>query len=185
MTIEELNERISQLTALLISAEGTIKNTNEMIRLAEQERDRLADERKKTEPNFKRVEQHKNYYSITIDERINCSVYREEYWGVDDNHFDNNNYFYTRERAQEVANKIKFLLKLERLHDIYCPDYKPSWNSFPERKYFVLFGYETKKWEVNWYQSFSPSGIVYFPTEEIAQKVCDILNKECEENDNS
>ena len=53
--------------------------------------------------------------------------------------FENNNYFLTKERAEEVADKIKFLLKLERLHDIYCPDYKPNWNNEWESKFYIFY----------------------------------------------
>ena len=55
MNIEELNERIEQLTNLVISAGETIKNAEEMIKLAEQERDKLADQRRESEPKFERV----------------------------------------------------------------------------------------------------------------------------------
>ena len=182
MTVEELNKRISQLTALLISAEDTIKNTNEMIKLAEQERDRLADEREKSEPEFERKLTTHSYWHVATNfgEPI-IHVEHETNGRFDDKCFENNNYFHTKERAKEVANKIKFLLKLERLHDIYCPDYKAEDDG--DDKYRIVFCDGMYQWEQDNYTiDFSA---VYFPTEEIAQKVCDILNKECEENDNS
>ena len=67
----------------------------------------------------------------------------EDYWYISesmsatnadfcDDDFDNrviksNNCFRTKERAEEVAKKIRMLLKLELYHDMFCPDYVPDW----------------------------------------------------------
>ena len=111
--IEKLNERISQLTELVKSGEETISATKEMLKLAEQERDRLADQRRESEPKFERVEYNKQYY-------YTYSTYGRMYAGsaTDDNddtdkyYYQHNNYFHTKERAQEVADKTNLLLKL-------------------------------------------------------------------------
>lgn len=95
----------------------------------------------------------------------------------DDCFFDNNNYFHTQERAEEVAKKIKVLLKLGRLHDIYCPDYVPNWGDVFEIKYHVYFDHKRDSWECD-SKTISQANDVYYQSEEIAQKVCNILNKE-------
>ena len=181
--LEQLNERISQLTDLVASANDTIKNAEEMIKLAEQERDRLADQRRESEPKFERVKKNENYYYLEFGSALGtATIYSDIDTGhhVDKNRFDNNNYFHTEQRAQEVADKINFLLKLERLHDTFCPEYVPDWDN-DMIKYIVGFDAYNKKWYIG--QTFVNKDVsgVYFPTKGIAQKVCDIFNKESEE----
>lgn len=71
------------------------------------------------------------------------------------------NCFKTKERAEQVADKIKFLLRLEFLHDKYCPgflneqDYKNS----------IFRASEGQE-----YQVFKSVG-VYFGDEEVIEKV--------------
>lgn len=180
MNIEQLNERITRLTDLVASANDTIKIAEEMIKLAEQERNRLADQRRESEPKFERVKKNENYYYLEFGSALGAAtVYSDTDTGhhVDKNRFDNNNYFHTKERAQEIADKINFLLKLERLHDTFCPEYVPNWDN-DMIKYIVGFDAYNKKWYIG--QTFVNKDVsgVYFPTKEIAQKVCDILNAE-------
>ena len=178
--IEKLNERIAQLTDLVKSGEETISATKEMLKLAEQERDRLADQRRESEPKFERVEfGHGYHYVAFYSGGLKVCKESEDYTNTDNGFYINNNYFHTKERAQEVADKINLLLKLERLHDTFCPDYVPDWNDFSTFKFSVCYNPAEKRW----YQMIA--GIIetctYFPTREIAQKVCDILNAELEE----
>ena len=183
MNIKELNERIEQLTKLVISADETIKNAKEMIVLAEQERDRLCDQQRESEPKFERKVNEEFYYIEDNGSMEVCSCYDGNDI-VSTNQFKGNNYFHTEERAQEVADKINLLLKLERLHDTFCPDYVSDWNNYNERKYVVNVVYKGKgysdKGELVASHTIGTKNFaeVYFPTLEIAQKVCDILNAE-------
>jgi hypothetical protein len=113
------------------------------------------------------------------------TVYKdsENHANLDNLRYGNNNYFYTKSRAQEVADKINLLLKLERLHDTFCPDYVPNWNS-NERKYFVLYDNISKRYRGNALTATEYKTNVFFATAIIAQKVCDILNAEQEEKQN-
>ncbi len=179
--MQELNERIAQLTNLVKSGKETISATEEMLKLAEQERDRLADCRRESEPKFERVNRFESYWALTFNGCAYPSQCMDD--GVrsvdDNNNFKYNNYFKTVQRADEVADKINFLLKLERLHDTFCPDYVPDWNR-EDWKYFVYYN-NTAHYRVNSAVIFEHKTGVFFPTKEIAQKVCDILNKELEE----
>lgn len=178
--IEKLNERIAQLTDLVKSGEETISATKEMLKLAEQERDRLADQRE-SEPKFERVKNKEYYYSVGTqfgsEGKLAACRHYENYDRDDNTYFTNNNYFKTEERAQEVADKINFLLKLERLHDIFCHDYVPDWGN-DVIKYTVGFDTYNKKWYTAYTFVHKDFSDVYFPTKEIARKVCDILNAE-------
>lgn len=140
-----------------------------------------------SEPKFERVEKNDCYYSVQLDNSCQVIIRREEYCHVDNNCYNLPNYFHTKERAQEVLDEIKFLLKLERLHDIYCPDYKPDRDDKYTKKYYIFennLGAQSF-WAYGINTATRNSNTVYFPTEEIAQKVCDILNKEYEDYDNS
>ena len=83
------------------------------------------------------------------------------------------------ERVEEVADKIKFLLKLERLHDTFCPDYKPDWSDVSNAKWRVAFDHEKKKYVLCWDWA-ADCKTVYFDSEETAKKVYETLNKEIE-----
>ena len=67
---------------------------------------------------------------------------------------------------------------MERMHDIYCPDYVPDWHS-DDRKYYVYLYHEKngEKFEISDIGSSEYSS-TFFPNRKIAQKVCDILNEE-------
>ncbi len=183
--LEKLNERITQLTELVKTGSEAIKNMEAALKAAEEEKDRLESQRRE-EPTFKRVQNREYYWSVgtTYVNEGKAATCRhcENFDCGDTNYFLNNNYFKTHERAQEVADKMNFLLKLERLHDVFCPDYVPDWNS-NEWKYFVFYdnskGY--KGYRVDTRATFECKTNVFFPTSEIAQKVCDVLNAELEE----
>lgn len=137
---------------------------------------------KQEEPKFERTDR---YFCVGLDGKYNFEVIAQtDVNSIFDNyHYDNNNYFHIYERAEEVAEKIKLLLKLERLHDTFCPDFVPDLNNTDYDRYGVYYDVEEKAWR-NVSYSFSVNPVdVYFSTKEIAQKVCDILNSE-KENEN-
>lgn len=131
------------------------------------------------EPEFKRVGNGQEYYCIGKfnTARFGAVYTLETDHFLDKASFENNNYFHTRKRAEEVADKINLLLKLERLHDTYCPDYVPDWQD-NARKYYVFYGTKDSTYYVGGCLAVDRKPCVYFPTIEIAQKVCDILNGE-------
>ena len=183
--IEKLNERIAQLTDLVKSGEETISATKEMLKLAEEERDRLADRRREQEPKFERVGfGHGYHYVAFYSGGLKVCKESEDYTNIDNGFYINNNYFHTKERAQEVADKINFLLKLERLHDTFCQDYVPDWGNCWLPKYYIYQDKSTGNiWIYGAVSADSDAVQVYFPTEEIAQKVCDILNAELDKEE--
>lgn len=132
------------------------------------------------EPKFKRVKTAAPYYYISNNANGRIIYYsKTEYNGTYDNyHCDNNNYFHTEKRAEEVADKINFLLKLERFHDIYCPNYKPDWSNDKDYKHYIYYNEKAKKWTFDVITKYHLVVCVYFPTSKIAQKVCNILNEE-------
>ena len=91
-------------------------------------------------------------------------------------------YFPTRERAEQVAKKIRLLLQLEQLHDQLCPDYVPDWES-DEAKFYVYLSYTQSNWRVGSCISWENPCTAVFDTIENAKKAAEILNKELEESE--
>lgn len=171
-------DRLKELDDRFNAVDEHVKALSKQIEQLEKE---LAEA--KSEPEFERVVHGEQYYHIGLDYVVcTCPLSdTNSYYNKMD--YDNNNYFYTKERAQEVADKIRLLLKLERLHDIYCPDYKPNWDS-SRNKYIILKNHIDDNRYYNYVAvSYSQDVVqVYFPNEEIAKKVCGILNKELKSN---
>lgn len=172
MTKTEIENKIYDHKRIIESCKNIIKaNENEIKKL----------EAEKEKPVFERAEKGEEYYTIekNITGKFVSRSLTEENISFDKNYFENNNYFRTKKRAEEVADKINFLLKLERLHDTFCPDYKPDWND--ERfKWYVLFDCTDKEYITNWTTCANERVMVYFDSGETVKKVCDILNKELE-----
>ncbi len=167
MTIED---RIYDLKRTIENCENIIKANKKEIKKLEAEKEKSA---------FKRVEKGYNYYFVSVFGKVCVSYQPDVYTCFDDRNIKNNNYFHTKERAEEVADKINFLLKLERFHDIYCPAYKPDWED--ERfKWYVLFDSTDKEYITNWTTCAKEYTMVYFDSGETACKVCEILNEEIE-----
>lgn len=101
---------------------------------------------------------------------------------VDSYNFEIGNYFRTRERAEQVAEKMRLLLRLEQLHDMLCPDYEPDFGS-GEATYCLYYDYSSSHWAAEgWYDCNCRVNGPYFDTLENAEKAAEILNKELEES---
>ncbi len=101
---------------------------------------------------------------------------------IDDKLITAGNCFRTKERAEQVAKKMRLLLRLEQLHDILCPDYEPDWGS-GEATYCLYYDHSSSRWAVDgWYDCNCRVNGAYFDTLENAEKVAEILNKELEKS---
>ena len=95
----------------------------------------------------------------------------------------NGNCFKTKKRAEQVAEKMRLLLRLEQLHDMLCPDYEPDWGS-GEAMYCLYYDHSSSRWAVDgWYDCNCRVNGAYFDTLENAEKVAEILNKEMGESE--
>ncbi len=162
--------RIDELKSL-------INNCKKTIELSEKEIEML----KSKEFAFERVKKDESYYLLgDFCGKIIAHPISDDGSELHKKRFENNNYFLTEERAEEVADKINFLLKLERLHDIYCSDYEPDWNDRIKAKWNVVFDYDEKEYVSYWNAVADSHTTVYFDSKKTADKVCEILNKELE-----
>ena len=172
MAKTEIENKIYDLKRTVESCKNIIKsNENEIKKL----------EAEKEKPVFERLKSRNEYYFVhSTGGQFAVDSTPEEYTFFDDKYFESNNYFHTKERAEEVADKINFLLKLERLHDTFCPDYKPDWEDKSKAKWVVVFDCDKDKYTPFYNAFLDDSTIVYFDSGETADKVCKILNKEIE-----
>ena len=100
---------------------------------------------------------------------------------IDESCILSGDYFPTRERAEQVAKKIRLLLQLEQLHDQLCPDYEPDWNNTSKQKICLGRDHADDCWFVDIFD-ITEYPTAYFDTEENAQKAAEILNKEMRES---
>ena len=99
---------------------------------------------------------------------------------IDESCILSGDYFPTRERAEQVAKKIRLLLQLEQLHDQLCPDYEPDWDG--TAKFLVAFDHTDGEMQAFFDRSSGESTLVYFRYVVTAMEAADILNAELEES---
>ena len=79
----------------------------------------------------------------------------------------------------EIERKIKLGIRLQELHDEFCPDYVPDWENDVAAKYYIYQNPVTDRFTVGSVYKFSYSASVWFPDMRTAYKVCNILNGKC------
>lgn len=100
---------------------------------------------------------------------------------IDSWNFRIGNCFPTRERAEEVAKKMRLLLRLEQLHDMICPDYVPDWKD-DRLKFYVYFDHEQGNFNIAASSYCDTLSLVAFGIRENACEAAEILNRELEES---
>ena len=121
----------------------------------------------------------KEYFFVDNDFLSNsfCNMNDE----VDSYNFEIGNCFPTEERAEQVAKKMRLLLRLEQLHDQLCPDYEPDWDG--TAKFLVAFDHTDGEMQAFFDRSSGESTLVYFRDAVTAMEAADILNSELEESE--
>lgn len=116
-----------------------------------------------------------DYFYIGIDFTI------DSWENVDDDtdkrNFRIGNCFPTEERAEQVAKKMRLLLRLEQLHDMFCPDYVPDWEG-DRLKFQIYFSHSQGEYGKSCSTGIESPCMAVFDTEENAEKAAEILNKE-------
>lgn len=137
-------------------------------------------QKKQEEPKPWKPEREEKYF--TIENRFDVVQYTYCEDGIDESNIQFGNCFRTKERAEQVAEKMRLLLRIEQLHDMLCPDYVPDFGS-GEATYCLYYDYSSSHWAVEgWYDCNCRVNGPYFDTEENAEKAAEILNKELEES---
>ncbi|MCI7259238.1 MAG: hypothetical protein MR466_07485 [Ruminococcus sp.] len=132
-------------------------------------------QKKQEEPKPWKPEDGEDYFYIGIDFTI------DSWENVDDDtdkrNFRIGNCFPTEARAEQVAEKMRLLLRLEQLHDMLCPDYVPDWEG-DRLKFQIYFSHSQGEYGKSCSTGIESPCMAVFDTEENAEKAAEILNKE-------
>lgn len=136
-------------------------------------------QKKQEEPKPWKPERGEKYFTIENSFYAFQYTYCEDI--IDEPKILSGNCFRTEERAEQVAKKMRLLLRLEQLHDMLCPDYVPDWSNEDEHKFYLFYDGKAGNWKYTYWSAFDFRVGEYFDTEENAEKAAEILNKEMEE----
>lgn len=113
-------------------------------------------------------------------------IIESEFIDTDDEKYNDNNTdrysnYPIKEYAEQAQNIKEFNDKLLAFKYCYDRDYKPVFSGdYDNRAYFIYYDSDAEKYDYDW-DSVCCGNIIYFSSEEIAQKCCDWLNAEMEE----
>lgn len=119
------------------------------------------------------------YFYVSPSGRVIQEMFTEHRTDITRKNFGN--FFRTRERAEQVKEKMRMLLRLEQLHDMLCPDYVPDWKD-DRLKFYVYFDHEQGSLNITASSFCDALNLVTFETRENAEKAAEILNKEMRES---
>lgn len=136
-------------------------------------------QKKQEEPKPWKPEHGEKYFSVGSSTDVFKYIYYNDY--ADEPKILSGNYFRTKERAEQVAEKMRLLLRLEQLHDMLCPDYVPDWKD-DRLKFYVYFDHEQGSLNITASSFCDALSLVTFETRENAEKAAEILNKEMRES---
>ena len=135
-------------------------------------------QKKQEEPKPWKPAYGQNYFALSGNFTVcKCTNYGERF---EEYPISIGNCFRTKERAEQVARKIRLLLRLEQLHDQLCPDYEPDWDG--TAKFLVAFDHTDGEMQAFFDRSSGESTLVYFRDLVTAMEAADILNAELEES---
>ena len=132
-------------------------------------------QKKQEEPKPWKPEIEGTYFHFYNTLEVKRYFYQND--SIDNKLIKAGNCFATKKRAEQVAEKVRLLLRLEQLHDMLCPDYVPDWNNDDELKFCLGRYCDDDCWFVDSF-NVTQYPIVYFDTKENAEKALEILNKE-------
>lgn len=119
------------------------------------------------------------YFYISQSGRVIQEMFTEHRTDIARKNFGN--FFPTKERAEQVAEKMRLLLRLEQLHDQLCPGYEPDWDG--TAKFLVAFDHTDGEMQAFFDRSSGESTLVYFRDVVTAMEAAKILNKEMKKSD--
>ena len=135
-------------------------------------------QKKQEEPKLRKPEHGEKYFYIR--DTLEIGSFFNWDGSIDDKLIKVCNCFRTKERAEQVAKKMRLLLRLEQLHDQLCPDYEPDWDG--TAKFLVAFDHTDGEMQAFFDRSSGESTLVYFRDVVTAMEAADILNAELEES---
>lgn len=167
MTMQEAHERIEQANNEIAKLQEEIKRLQEI----------------EDEPDIQRVGAGEPFWYIQLGDYGVNVIQCNEPTGrscyditetIGTRLFRNSNYFLSKERAEQVAEKIDAVLKVERMHDAFCPELV---DGTEENAYYV--GLSLKYHEFLYVPQEASDLLIVakFDSSEVATKVCQILDR--------
>ena len=138
-------------------------------------------QKKQEEPKPWKPEGGEEYFTIANSVDTVQYIYYGD--GIDEVNIPSGNCFKTKKRAEQVAKKMRLLLRLEQLHDMLCPDYVPDYEDDDEVKSHVYFDHSLDRYDISYSTRRENPCMVAFDTKKNALKAAEILNKELEESE--
>jgi hypothetical protein len=138
-------------------------------------------QKKQEEPKPWKPEVGEEYFTIANSVDTVQYIYYGD--GIDEVNIPSGNCFKTKKRAEQVAKKMRLLLRLEQLHDMLCPDYVPDYEDDDEVKSHVYFDHSLDRYDISYSTRRENPCMVAFDTKKNALKAAEILNKELEESE--
>ena len=136
-------------------------------------------QKKQEEPKPWKPEVGEEYFTIANSVDTVQYIYYGD--GIDEVNIPSGNCFKTKKRAEQVAEKMRLLLRLEQLHDMLCPDYVPDWEG-DRLKFQIYFSHSQGEYGKSCSTGIESPCMAVFDTEENAEKAAEILNKEMRES---
>ena len=136
-------------------------------------------QKKQEEPKPWKPEDGEEYFAVedfAVEGGAGIALYTYCEDSIDESNIQSGNCFRTGERAEQVAKKMRLLLRLEQLHDQLCPDYEPDWDG--TAKFLVAFDHTDGEMQAFFDRSSGESTLVYFRDAVTAMEAAEILNKE-------
>lgn len=138
-------------------------------------------QKKQEEPKPWKPKDGEDYFTIANSVDTVQYIYYGD--GIDEVNIPSGNCFKTKKRAEQVAKKMRLLLRLEQLHDMLCPDYVPDYEDDDEVKSHVYFDHSLDRYDISYSTRRENPCMVAFDTKKNALKAAEILNKELEESE--
>ena len=136
-------------------------------------------QKKQEEPKPWKPEDGEEYFAVedfAVEGGAGIALYTYCEDSIDESNIQSGNCFRTGERAEQVAKKMRLLLRLEQLHDQLCPDYEPDWDG--TAKFLVAFDHTDGEMQAFFDRRSGERTLVYFRDAVTAMEAAEILNKE-------
>lgn len=118
------------------------------------------------------VDENCVYYFINDK---NVSKYYAETWSVDNNRYDNANYFSTKEKAEEINFKQTLFRKLQRFSDENNGN-EIDWKIDRQAKWCIEYDNDNGEIVIVPFYSIMQFGQVYFTSHEIAEQAIQLFH---------
>lgn len=172
--IKQLEEQTEQAETLLTELKEKTKNLLARI----EERQEKKNKESVLAEYWNDINSEEKVYYLDSYNKIRHGYLIAEY---SDNNANYSNYL-TKEYAEQSQKIKEFNDKLLAFKWCYDREYTPDLNDYTQRKYYVFFNLKNNRYEVECCYIYAELRI-YFSSIEIAQKCCNWLNAEGENNE--